>query len=317
VLLWEQVHSRNPDTSSIGPLQGVNVVSPTWLSLGDPSGKINSKNVSKNYISWAKGRGYKVWVLFSNSFDPDLTHEFLKNPFAREKVIEELLRIIKENDIDGINIDFENVYLKDKEALVQFVRELTPVLHEENIVVSMDVTVKGGSENWSLFYDRKAIGEVVDYVAVMTYDEHWSSSPVSGSVASLNWVEKGILGLLEDVPEEKLLLGIPFYTRLWMETPSRKKANKMDVKSKTLNMEKANELMAREDAIVVWDEEAGQDYLIYIEYGTIYKVWVENSKSLKLKVDLANKYKLPGIAIWSRGFETPDVWKVIDETLNK
>jgi len=316
ILTWEHVYSKNPNTNRIGELKGVNIVSPTWLSLGNSEGKINS-NISQEYISWAKDRGYRIWVLFSNSFDPDLTHEFLNNARAREYVINQLLDIVKENNMDGINIDFENVYLKDKRALVQFVRELTPIFHENRIVVSMDVTVKGGSENWSLFYDRAALGEVVDYIAVMTYDEHWAASPVSGSVASLSWVEKGIKGLLEEVPKEKLLLGIPFYTRIWVETPSRTKANEMDVKSRTLTMEAVNKIFEKDNVVRVWDEMAGQDYLVYIEDGAIHKVWVEDSKSIELKTKLVNKYNLAGVAIWRRGFETENIWEVIDSTLNK
>lgn len=316
ILTWEHVYSKNPDTNRIGELKGVNIVSPTWLSLGNSEGKINS-NISQEYISWAKDRGYRIWVLFSNSFDPDLTHEFLNNARAREYVINQLLDIVKENNMDGINIDFENVYLKDKRALVQFVRELTPIFHENRLVVSMDVTVKGGSENWSLFYDRAALGEVVDYIAVMTYDEHWAASPVSGSVASLSWVEKGIKGLLEEVPKEKLLLGIPFYTRMWVETPSRTKANEMDVKSRTLTMEAVNKILEKDNVVRVWDEMAGQEFLVYIEDGAIHKVWVEDSKSIELKTKLVNKYNLAGVAIWRRGFETENIWEVIDSTLNK
>ncbi len=236
---------------------------------------------------------------------------------ARERVINELLEIVRENELDGINIDFENVYLKNKEELVQFVRELTPIFHENDLVVSIDVTVKGGSETWSLFYDRAALGEVVDYMAVMTYDEHWAASPRSGSVASIGWVENGIQGLLEDVPEEKLLMGIPFYARLWTETPSKEVANKMDVKSRALTMEGVNNIISRDGAVKVWDENAGQDYLVYIEDGSINKIWIEDDKSIKLKTELANEYNLAGVAVWRRGFETQNIWSVIDETLNK
>jgi len=313
-LTWEHVYSKNPDTDEIGKMSGVNIVSPTWISLKNSSGELKN-NISEEYIEWARNRGYKIWVLFSNSFDPDLTHEFLNNSLAREKVIEDLLRMIKENDMDGVNIDFENVYLKDKEKLVQFVRELTPVFHENGLVVSMDVTVKGGSENWSLFYDRKALGEVVDYMAVMTYDEHWASSPVSGSVASLDWVERGIKGVLEEVPAEKLLLGIPFYTRVWIETPSTKEVNKMDVRSKAITMETVNEILKKKNITKLWDEKSGQYYVVYIEDNKLHKIWVEDSKSIRLKAQLVNKYGLAGVATWRRGFETDDIWDTIDQTL--
>jgi len=315
LLTWESVYSRNPDTEKIKEMDGLNVISPTWIHLKSPTGDLKH-NISKDYIAWAKKRGYKIWALFSNSFDPKLTDAFLNNSAARERVINDLLKLIKENNMDGINIDFENVYLKNKELLVQFVRELTPVFHENDLVVSIDVTVKGGSDNWSRFYDRRALGEVVDYMAVMTYDEHWGSSPVSGSVASIQWVERGIRGILEEVPAEKLLLGVPFYTRIWIETPSEKAPNKMDVQSKAISMKTAMNILEKDNIIELWDEAAGQYYIVYMENNKVHKVWFEDSKSIELKTDLVNKYNLAGVAAWRRGFETEEIWTVIDNTIN-
>ncbi|SHJ54634.1 glycosyl hydrolase family 18 protein [Paramaledivibacter caminithermalis] len=315
LLAWESVYSKNPDTKKIKDMSGLNVISPTWIRLISPEGRLKH-NIGKDYIDWAKKRGYKIWALFSNSFDPKLTDKFLNSSLARERVINDLLKLMKANDIDGINIDFENVYLKNKELLVQFIRELTPVFHDNNLVVSIDVTVIGGSDNWSRFLDRKALGEIVDYMAVMTYDEHWASSPVSGSVASLPWVERSIERILEEVPAEKLLLGVPFYTRIWIETPSNTKPNKMDVKSKAVSMNVVRNILNRNDIIKLWDKEAGQYYAVYIEDNKIHKIWVEDTKSIKLKTDLVKKYNLAGVAAWRRGFEIQEIWDVIDKNIN-
>lgn len=315
LLTWESVYSRNPDTKKIKDMDGLNVISPTWIHLTSADGQLKHK-ISKNYIKWAKKRGYKVWALFSNSFDPKLTDKFLNNTEAREKVIGDLVKLMKDNDMDGINIDFENVYLKNKELLVQFIREMTPVFHENNLVVSIDVTVIGGSDNWSRFLDRRALGEVVDYMAVMTYDEHWASSPKSGSVASLSWVEKSIERILEEVPAEKILLGVPFYTRIWTETPSNSKPNKMDVKSKAITMNTARNILKKDNVIKLWDENAGQYYAVYAQDNKIHKIWMEDAESIKLKTDIVNKYNLAGVAAWRRGFETEEIWTIINENIN-
>ena len=315
LLAWESVYSRNPNTRKIKDMDGLNIISPTWIKLTGPDGELKH-NISKDYIVWAKKRGYKIWALFSNSFDPKLTDKFLNNSLAREKAISDLVKLIKDNNMDGINIDFENVYLRDKELLVQFVRELTPIFHENNLVVSIDVTVIGGSDNWSRFLDRRALGEVVDYMAVMTYDEHWASSPVSGSVASLGWVEKSIERILKEVPAEKLLLGVPFYTRIWIETPSSSKPNRMDVKSKAISMNTARNILEKDNVIKLWDEKAGQYYVVYVEDNKIHKIWIEDAESIKLKTDLVNKYDLAGVAAWRRGFETEEIWTTIDENIN-
>ncbi|QXM06578.1 glycosyl hydrolase family 18 protein [Crassaminicella indica] len=315
-LTWEYVYKKTAKPDTIGTLKGLNIVSPTWMKLKDASGNIDNK-INNDYINWARNRGYKIWPLFKNCFDPNLTNKFLNDAIAREKAVNEVLKLIKENNMDGINIDFENVYLKDKEKLVLFVRELTAVFHENGLVVSIDVTAKGGSENWSQCYDREALGQVVDYVSLMAYDEHWSSSPVSGSVASIRWVEKGINGLLEEVPAEKLILGVPFYTRIWIETPSKDNPTKIVVKSKSVSMETVNEIIEKKGIEKVWDENSGQNYVEYIENDKLYKIWIEDAVSMKARVDLINRYNLAGIASWRRGFETEDIWDIIDENLNK
>lgn len=315
-LTWEYVYKNVSKNATTGEFKGLNVVSPTWMNLKDAAGNIDHK-ISKDYIDWAKERNYEIWPLFKNNFDPDLTNRFLGDVLAREKAINEVLKLVKENRMDGINIDFENIYVKDKEKLVLFVRELSAVFHENGLVVSIDVTKKGGSANWSQCYDRAALGQVVDYVSLMAYDEHWGTSPVSGSVASLGWVEEGINGLLEEVPAEKLLLGVPFYTRIWTEIPSKDDPTKIIVKSKSASMKTVNEILKKKDLEKVWDENSGQNYVEYIENGATKKIWIEDAISMKERIDLINKYNLAGVASWRRGFETEDIWNVIEENLNK
>ena len=129
-------------------------------------------------------------------------------------MIKQILAYAALYGLDGINLDFENIYLKDKDAYTQFVREIAPLLREQGLVVSVAVGIPGGSETWSLSHDRKALAETVDYVCLMTYDQHW---PAPGSSAELQWVEDRLMATLEEVPPDKLLLGIPLYTRLWAE----------------------------------------------------------------------------------------------------
>ena len=312
LLTWEHVHSKNPDTSQIGDLKGLNVISPTWISLKDETGVVTHK-IDSEYIQWAKQRDYQVWALFDNQFNPDVTNTFLNDAVSRERAIIDVLKLMKDYNIDGLNIDFENVYLRDREKLVQFVRELVPVFHENNLVVSMDVTVKSMAENWSLFYDRKALGEVLDFMAIMAYDEHWAASPKSGSVASIGWVEKGIVGILEEVPPEKLLLGMPLYTRIWTETPTDQGVK---VTSKAVGMETVNNIIAEYNLEKVWDEAAGQYYVEYQTGEKTNKIWIEDAESIKLKYDLIHKYNLAGAALWRRGFETPNIWDALEDFEN-
>lgn len=313
-LTWEAVYSANPDTSKIGDLQGVNVVSPTWFELSDGTGKIRS-NADAGYSAWAKSKGMQVWGLFSNGFEPERTHAALSTYETRLSMIEQLLAYAKAFKLQGINIDFENVYTKDKDNLVQFVREMTPLLHEANLVVSIDVTPKSTTEMWSMFLDRGRLGEAVDFMMVMAYDEHWASSPVSGSVSSLPWAENTIRRILEEdgVPASKLILGMPLYSRVWTEEPDGKGGVK--VSSKTIDMTNAQKTVKEKKLKPVLSEETGQHYVEYKEGNALKRIWLEDATSIQARAALAVKYDLAGAASWRRGFETSDIWGMLDKAL--
>lgn len=314
-MTWEQVVTKNPDTNKIGPMPGLNVISPTWFHLADGEG--NLKNLADAaYVKWAHAQNLQVWALFSNGFDPKLTTEALSTYDKRMKIIKQLLSFAQLYSLQGINIDFENVSIKDKDELVQFVREMAPLMHEQGLVLSMDVTVKSSNENWSLFLDRKALIASLDYMMVMTYDEYWASSPKAGSVASLPWVEKSVAQLLEedDIPPSKLVLGAPFYTRIWTEEP---KDGKITVSSKAVIMDRVQQMIKEKKLTPEYQEETGQNYVEYKEGDKLNKIWIEDEISMKARIELVKKYDLAGVASWRRGYETPNMWPLIKETLEK
>lgn len=312
-MTWEHVITKNPDTTKLGEMPGLQVVSPTWFSLADGEGRI--KNLADAaYVKWAESRNYQVWALFSNGFDPDRTSQALSTYDKRMKIIKQLLGFAQTYKLQGINIDFENVYLKDKETLVQFVREMTPFMHEQGLAVSIDVTPKSTNEMWSMFYDRPALAEVVDYMMVMAYDEYWATSPKSGSVSSIGWTERSVTQILnaDKVPPSKLVLGVPFYTRQWTE---EMKNGKLTATSKTLTMEAAQTIIKDKKLTPVFLPEAGQNYVEYKDGEKLIRIWLEDETSMKARLDLVRKYNLAGVASWRRGFEQPAIWKVIQDGL--
>jgi spore germination protein YaaH len=314
-LTWEAVYNNIPDTKSFDNMPGVNVISPTWFAIDDAQGNLSNK-ANKSFVTWAHGKGYQVWALFSNDFDADRTSIVLADYKTRLHIIRQLLSYAELYNLQGINIDFENVYLKDKGKLTQFVRELTPYLHEQNLVVSIDVTIRGGSEMWSLFADREALSQTVDYMMVMTYDEHWATSPVAGSVASLPWTEAGIVDIMREdkVPANKLILGVPYYTRIWSEEFID---NKKKITSKAVGMEAIDKLLKEKKLTPVFDEAVGQDYVEYTEEGVLNRIWIENEKSMKARMDIVKKYNLAGIGSWSRVFSNAAIWDAIKDALEK
>ncbi len=312
-LTWEQIENRTPDMSRVGKIAGLDVVSPTWFHLTGEDGTVISR-ADLGYVQWAKRNGYKVWALFSNSFDPKLTSKILNSSVLREEVIKRILVYAELYKLDGINIDFENMYLKDKDMFSQFIREMAPLLRAQELTVSVDVGVPGGSDQWSKCYDRKALAKAVDYIMVMTYDQHWGTSPESGSVAQYVWVEKKLKETLRDVPSSKLFLGLPFYIREWKEVTGPDGKVKVS-QNAVLSMGKAKERIRANNAEVNWDSESGQFYAEYKKDGAVYKMWLEDEKSINLKSSLVHKYGLAGAASWRRGFETEGVWSVLNTNL--
>ncbi len=313
-MTWEAVYGKSPDPEQLPELDGVNVVSPTWFELANGTGDISSKG-DLDYVKWAEERNLQIWAMFSNGFEPDRTSIALSTKKSREHMIEQLLQYAETYRLQGINFDFENVKTEDGATYVQFIKEAAPLLHERNLVVSVDVTPKSDSEYWSLFLDRPALIPHVDFMMLMAYDEHWASSPKSGSVASLPWVRRSVERLLDEdgIPPSKIVLSMPLYTRIWTETPKSSGGSK--VTSKALGMKMAAELVAARKLIPTYDRKTGQNYVEYREDGQLKRIWLEDSTSIKARIAIANEYGLAGVATWSRSFMDSGIWNVIKKEL--
>ena len=310
-LVWEAVYERKPNPKTIGKIPGINVVSPTWFRIVDGEGNVRSQ-ADRAYVQWAHQQGIEVWGLLSNSFEADMTTVALSTYEKRMRTIVQMLEYCDLYDLDGINIDFESVHTKDGDNVTQFMRELKPMAQAKNLIVSIDVTPKSNSELWSLFLDRRSLGTIADFIIIMAYDEHWASSPVAGSVASLSWVENSVSRIIEedDVSPEKIILGVPLYTRIWSET---KVEGKNKVSSKAVSMDAVTEIIKSKKLKPKFDQSTGQNYVAYIEDGVPRKIWIEDKVSLKARVQLAKSFGLGGVGSWNRSFANSEAWKALNE----
>ena len=307
---WQAAGEKESRLVQREKLPGIDVLSPSWFIIENAQGKIKTRHGRVKYVRQAHNKGYQVWALITNNFDPQMTSKLLDNPMARKRVIAQMEQLAKDYELDGFNLDFENINPADKYKLTDFVEEISKALKPQGLIISIDVTIPSNSGYWSKCYDRKAIAEVVDYMMLMAYDEHGASSEVSGSVASLPWVEDGIQKTLQEgVPEKKLILGMPLYMRTWQETKGK-------VKAKTLSMAQADKAIQEKGLVPVWLSKEGQYYFEYQEKNTRYRVWQENRRSLALKASLVNRYNLAGGAYWRSTLETEDVWLALSETLS-
>lgn len=306
---------------------GTSIMSPSWFELTTTGLKASPK-LSYDYVNSYKEKGYRVWPLITNQFDPDMTSKILANESMWERYKQGLINYATEYGYDGYNFDFENVHHKDKAQLTKFVDFLAKGLRDYNLHSSIDVTGYSSSENWSLVYDRKAYADAVDYVVLMAYDETWASSDTAGPVASYPWVRKHTEQMLSEVPASKLVLGIPFYMREWSVPVKGSWEGK--AKSKTLAMSKALDLEREYRDAMRWDDRLKGNYLtltnkngvygIYDEKkpyeGTLTKIWFEDPQSLSYKVGLVKELQLAGVAAWRKGFEASDVWPVLSFALD-
>lgn len=311
-LVWEAVYNRQPDVSSIGKMPGVNVVSPTWFHITDGQGNVKSKG-DKAYVNWAHRSGMEVWGLMDNSFDPDITKEAVASYETRTHIIEQMLEYAQTYHLDGINIDFENVYTVDGPNITQFVREIKAMARIHGLMLSVDVTPKSNSEMWSAFLDRRSLGSFADYIVVMAYDEHWAASPKAGSVASLPWTESSMRRILEEdeVPSNKLIMAVPLYTRIWTEETNDQ--GELKVSSKAVGMSTIADLIKEKKLKPVLDKQSGQNYVEYSEDGATKRIWIEDAVSLQARVDLVASLKLGGVAAWNRSFADASAWETLKQ----
>lgn len=281
------------------------VVSPRWFSLSNGNPMV-SISVDPRYVQWAHANGKKVWPLFGNRFDPVLTDTLVSQPDKRKQVIDTVKSSLVQHQIDGINIDFENMNIKNKADFVAFIRELRAALKPIGKKVSVSVTRTNSDPSWSGSYDRLQLGKAADYIVMMGYDEHWEGGGKAGSVASLPWTEEGIKLLMKEVPSHKIILGVPFYTREWITNPTTG-----NVTSTDRSMSDVETIIADKKLTPVWDENAKQSYVQYVtDNGEKHQIWIEDQKSMTLRRDLINKYRLIGAAAWHIGLETPAIWDI-------
>ncbi|RHO86546.1 glycosyl hydrolase family 18 [Ruminococcus sp. AF41-9] len=306
-MVWHQVTSTDANAyfaDATANMTGVNVISPTWFYIADTSGNI-SNIASADYVSQAHEKGLKVWGLIDNFTQDVSTTETLSSTAARQNMISQLVQAALNVGMDGINVDFESLSEDVGIHFLEFLRELSIECHKNNLVLSVDNPVP---EDFTSHYDRAEQGKVVDYVIIMGYDEHYVGSE-TGSVASLPWVEQGIVDTLDEVPAARVINAVPFYTRLWRTTGG-------NVTSEAIGMDQAQQVISENNVETYWDKTTSQNYGSYDIDNSSYQIWLEDSQSIAEKVKLVSKYGLAGVSAWKLGFENSGIWQVISENLN-
>jgi len=309
-LAWHQVTTEYANTtisSATANMKGVNTISPTWFTLADDKGSITSI-ASYDYVETAHNMGLEVWALIDDFATDDdgnrLIRSLLPYTSRRTELINNIMTMLKEYNLDGINIDFEYINADNGENYIQFLRELSISCRKAGKVLSVDNYVASA---WTVHYDRTEQGIVCDYLIIMGYDEHSKNSETAGSVASLPFVRAGIEETIAEVGDSsKVINGIPFYTRIWFESDDG------SLTSEAVSMEVAEESIAKAGVTANWSEDHGQFYAEYMSGTTICKVWLEEAESITKKMDLIEELNIGGAAYWKLGFEKESIWDLIN-----
>lgn len=289
----------------ISQTKGVNVVSPTWFDIIDETGEISSL-ASSEYVEKAKSLGLQVWPLIADVNKEVDMNELLSHTSRREKLSNALIEAAINYKVNGINIDFEKIPSEAGEHYIQFLRELSVKCRNNGIVLSVDNYVPAP---YNKHYNLKEQGEILDYVIIMAYDEHYAGSDVAGPVASLGFVSDAVNNTLEEVPKEKVIIAIPFYTRLWKETTD-------GVSSESLAMAFAAKLLEDKGVEPKWNDGYGSHYGEFKQDGAVYKIWLENEKSIEEKMKVIYEADVAGVGAWKLGLEEKKVWDIIGRYLD-
>lgn len=307
-LVWHQITSMDSNYSiiyDIANVKGVNVISPTWYSITANDGSISSLALS-DYVDTAHQNDMEVWGLVDNfSENIDFT-KVMKSTASRTKVENQLIASAIEYGLDGINIDFEAIPEEAVDGFIQFMREISVKCRKNNLVLSVDVP----PPTYTQYYNRAALGEVCDYVIVMGYDEHYYGSEEAGSVASFSYEKDGLVDTMQEVPANKIISGIPFYTRLW--NTKTNEDGTTSVTSEVMGMSEAEQMLSNNDVEAAWDDETHQNYAEFNgDDGSLYQIWLEDKYSIEDKLAMVKDFGLPGVAFWKLGFEDNAIWDTI------
>ncbi|WP_052947454.1 S-layer homology domain-containing protein [Aneurinibacillus tyrosinisolvens] len=303
---WQYLSSSSAYTQKVTQSGIVNTLSPRWYFL-ESDGKF-SDSTDASQITWAKQHGKSIWAMVGNRFDDKATHQMLIQADKRAAAVRQLAQYGQKYQLDGLNIDFENIKPGDRDAFTSFIAELAAALHADNRKLSVDVPPDLGTD-WSDPYHYASLGKSADYVVVMAYNEYWSGQGKQGSTSSLPWLKKHVLKLTQQMPANKIIVALPFYTNDWWKEGGQ-------VKSEELTIQEAVKRVEQRHATVRWDPAAGQYIASYYANGQQHTIWVEDSRSLSLKYRTVMGMGVAGAAYWYIGAESPDVWPAVSNELH-
>lgn len=306
--------------SLVANVDRISVIAPGGYSV-DAEGVVWGE-VDPRVIRLGRERGVPVMPLIVNpGFDQALLTALLNDPEARARAIAAMVELCRRHGHDGIQFDFENVAMPDRDALTQFYREAADALHAEGFRISIAVVHRPDDlagptryhkwlfRNWRAGYDLAALAEIGDFVSVMTYSQHTRRTP-PGPQAGVPWVEDVVEYFLEHMPADKLSLGIPTGSQHWYTSQEDRIQPEMALSySENVPWARAMALVERNEAELIWSDTHQVPYAFYDRGGTFEWLFLENARSFSAKLDIVREHGLRGFSVWVVGAEDPGIWE--------
>ena len=306
----------------------ISMIAPFWFRLGPEGGGsiefhkygFKSTQVDREVLDTVrqiKVKDVKVLALVHNMLyeekgisGKELAHQLLSSLKYRTNFINKLESLLVKYELDGVNIDIESVRVSDRNNYTSFIKELKETLGVKGYLITVSIPAKtfdDSNNSFSCPFDYKGIGQYADRAAIMTYDEHgaWAGSG-AGPIASITWQEKVVRYAVSQMPEDKILLGVPVYGFDWTKGKSWPKYSSYQMSKDTAKRYGIN---------ILWHEQYKIPYFKYKDQNGSREVWFEDATSFREKINLMYKYNLRGIAIWRLGMEDPAIWDVVRDEM--
>ena len=303
-MLWYGVYYWGQDAeiqTEGAEVTGINVISPRWYSLNDTEGGIEVYSNS-DFMTYASEKGWQVWAMIDD-VDQSFVDAVLVDSNKRDAVINTIVTDAVNEGVKGLNVDFERITTETGDDFIEFIRELSIKCRQQGLILSVD-NYTPYSYNDCYHVDEQ--NQCVDYVTIMAYDNYLGTD-TQGPNSSVDFLNEVMEVTLEKADEDRLIIGLPFYSRIWYT------ATDGTVSSEEYTMADTKSVIEANGGSWAWDDSTGMNYASFDYDGGHINCWIEDADSIKAKLDFLSKYNIAGVAWWTLGQETSDVWAVISQ----
>ncbi|MEP6778854.1 MAG: glycosyl hydrolase family 18 protein [Gemmatimonadaceae bacterium] len=318
--LWYSTSGEESVQSFLAHADQISMVSPQVFAF-DSNGVITG-SIDARMIAKARETHTKLVPLVMNpGFDQPLIHRVLTVPDARHRAIRSLAALCRDQHLDGIQFDIENVNVGDKNAFTSFARESVDSVHRAGCTLSAAVVPRTSDnagptpyhkwmfDNWRAAYDYKALADTLDFISYMTYAQHTGGS-TDGPVGGYPWIEESLkFALSLGVSPSKISLGIPGYSDWWF--PAYDVKNGARMRGSDISFKRAAEILAKSGVKAQWDDVQKSPKASWSEHDVFQHIWEEDARAFVAKLGLVTKYHLRGYSVWVLGLEDQNTWKAI------